>query len=110
MGTECRSTSYLGLKVSNGVRTYCFSTENPGNCLKRRGGRSTHGIRRHVFPSARLLLLLRLLRVLLQVQLWKHVWFEEIGHTLLTVCLEGIVCLVTPGAGCLFFRRDVTLA
>ena len=44
MGTECRSTSYLSLKVSNGVRTYCFSTENPGNCLKRRGGRSTHGI------------------------------------------------------------------
>ena len=44
MGTECRSTSYLSLKVSNGVQTYCCSTENPGNCLKRRGGRSTHGI------------------------------------------------------------------
>jgi hypothetical protein len=53
MGTECRSTSYLSLKVSIGVQTYCFSMENPGNCLKRRGGRSTHGIRRHLFPCAK---------------------------------------------------------
>ena len=52
---------------------------------------------RHLFPVTR-------------TATWKHVWFEEIGHTLLTVCLEGKGRLITPAAGGVsgYFRQSVT--